>query len=257
MSLAIWAVLAIPGLAYWVYYLRGLPRPALPTEKSATFGSGDMVAAILLGLLFAWNIFAGTQKPPAITRDMIIQSCVIYSLFVIMLLSMLIVRSRNPVVLFGLKWPAWKSELPLAALALVALYPLLSVIQGGVLSVVGEKDATQDILLFLIRTNTIEDKLLLSLMAVVFSPISEEIIFRGFLYGVARQYGGRWAAMTVTAALFAAIHIHFPSMPSLFAFAIGLTLIYERTRSLWAPIIVHMLFNATTVAYVLIAKPQL
>ncbi len=257
MSIAIWAVLAIPGIAFWFYYLRGIPRPVFPTEKSATFGAGDMVAGLLLGAYLAMNIFAGSQKTPAVTREMIVQSCVFYSLIVIMLLSLLIVRNRNPIELFGLRWPGWKKELPLAAVALLAIYPILTLIQEGIHSFVSEKDATQEILLFLIRATTLEDKLLVSLMAVVFSPIAEELIFRGFLYGVARQYGGRWPAMIVTAVLFSAIHIHIPSMAALFVFAIGLTLIYERTRSLWAPICVHMLFNAATVIYVLIAKPQL
>jgi membrane protease YdiL (CAAX protease family) len=122
---------------------------------------------------------------------------------------------------------------------------------------VGEEDSVQGILLFLIRSTSWEDKLLLSISAILFSPIAEEVIFRGFLYGVARQYGGRWPAMIVTSVLFAAIHIHLPSFVALFTFALCLTLIYERTRSLWAPIIVHMLFNAATVINVLIAKPQL
>lgn len=257
MSIAIWAVLAILGLAYWFYYLRGLPRPVLPTEKAASFGPGDMVAGLLLGAYLASNIFIASQKPPAVTRDIIIVSCVYYGLIVIMLLSLLIVRNRNPVLLFGLRWPTWKRDLPFAVLALLALYPVLNLTQEVILSFVGEKEATQEVLLFLIRSTTWEDKVLVAVMALVFAPVSEELIFRGFLYGVARQYGGRWAGMTVSAALFAAIHIHLPSMPALFLLAIGLTLIYERTRSLWAPIIVHMLFNAGTVIYVLIAKPQL
>ncbi len=157
MSIAIWAVLAIPGIAYWFIYLVAFASGA-PGEKSATFGAGDMVAGVLLGAYLAMNIFAGSQKTPAVTREMIVQSCVFYSLIVIMLLSLLIVRNRNPIELFGLRWPGWKKELPLAVLALLAIYPILSLIQEGIQSFVSEKDATQEILLFLIgrplwRTN--------------------------------------------------------------------------------------------------------
>jgi membrane protease YdiL (CAAX protease family) len=52
-------------------------------------------------------------------------------------------------------------------------------------------------------------------------------------------------AIIVTAVLFAAVHFPQPqSIPAIFLLALGLGYAYERTGSLVAPIVMHMIFNA-------------
>jgi membrane protease YdiL (CAAX protease family) len=85
------------------------------------------------------------------------------------------------------------------------------------------------------------------LMAVVVAPVAEEVIFRGYFYGVIRRYGGRIPAILVSSLLFAAIHVHLPSAPGLFLLAVILCLLYERTGSLWGNITMHAAFNASTI----------
>jgi membrane protease YdiL (CAAX protease family) len=85
--------------------------------------------------------------------------------------------------------------------------------------------------------------------------VAEEIIFRGYFYGVIRRFGGRLPALLTSSLLFAAIHVHLPSMLGLGILAIILCLLYERTGSLWAPITMHACFNASTIA-VLIFFPE-
>jgi membrane protease YdiL (CAAX protease family) len=79
------------------------------------------------------------------------------------------------------------------------------------------------------------------------APLAEETIFRGFMFGTIRQYWGRWPALIISASVFALIHGHIPALPGLFILAIFLSLVYERTGSLWAPIMLHAIFNAVTV----------
>ena len=93
-------------------------------------------------------------------------------------------------------------------------------------------------------------------MAVVVAPVAEEVVFRGYLYGVLRRYGGRIPAILVSSLLFAAIHVHLPSLLGLGVLAVILCLLYERTGSLWSTIAMHAAFNASTLV-MLVLWPDL
>jgi membrane protease YdiL (CAAX protease family) len=92
--------------------------------------------------------------------------------------------------------------------------------------------------------------------ALVIAPVAEELIFRGYIFGLLCRYVGKWWALLISALFFAAIHAHIPSLAGLLALAITLSLVYEGTGSLWAPILMHSLFNAITVVFTL-AWPDL
>jgi hypothetical protein len=81
--------------------------------------------------------------------------------------------------------------------------------------------------------------------AVLFQPICEEFLFRGFFYGVWKRYLGPWGAGFFACLLFAAFHTNLVALPSLFALAAFLTIAYERTGSLLVPMAMHAIFNLT------------
>jgi hypothetical protein len=84
-------------------------------------------------------------------------------------------------------------------------------------------------------------------IAVFAAPLTEELIFRGCLYGIVRQTANRYVAMGVSAVVFALIHGHIPSLPGLVILSVALTLLYEETGTLWAPISMHAGFNAISI----------
>jgi membrane protease YdiL (CAAX protease family) len=89
------------------------------------------------------------------------------------------------------------------------------------------------------------------LLALIVAPLAEEFVFRGYLYGVVRKWGGRGCAIGTTSLLFAAIHLHLPSMAALFFLGVVLALIYELTRRLWIPCVLHAIFNGISAGVVL------
>lgn len=93
--------------------------------------------------------------------------------------------------------------------------------------------------------------ILLVISAVVIAPIAEEVIFRGYLYGVLKRFSDPMTACLIASLFFVAAHINLPALLPLMFLAIFLTLIYEATRCLWVTIGVHALFNATNVAVLL------
>lgn len=89
------------------------------------------------------------------------------------------------------------------------------------------------------------------LTLVIVPPIAEEIVCRGFLYTGLKSKWPHTVAVLVTSLLFAAAHLQFGSgrpllwVAALDTFVLSLVLIYlrDKTDSLAAPIMLHMLKN--------------
>ena len=86
--------------------------------------------------------------------------------------------------------------------------------------------------------------LVLFYSVVIIAPITEELFFRGFIYSIIRKYNGITKALIVSTALFALAHfdIHFRFIPLVLS-SIFLAYLYEKSKSLIPPIIVHAVFN--------------
>jgi len=257
-QLLIWLVaLGVLSLVTVAWYFRLARRPiALPPVPGGMgFGSGDIVLAGLLGAYFLVNAANAPTGPIIINARVILMTCFVNLSLVILIVGFLVSRNRDPRILFGLRWTGWKGGLPLLLLSLAAILPLLFFTQLLMQSWLGPNARPQDILLYLQSMTSLPEKALVILMAVVVAPFAEETIFRGYFHGVLLQYAGRWPAIIINALLFAAIHVHLPSFAGLFFLAVGLTLVYEATGSLWASMLMHGLFNTITVAVTLLLHP--
>lgn len=97
---------------------------------------------------------------------------------------------------------------------------------------------------------------LLALCSVVFfAPTVEELLFRGFLQSFIRGHLGSKQAIVITSLLFAFFHYsheqglaNITIIGSLFTLSLFIGLVYEKRRSLAAPITFHAIFNAVSVA---------
>jgi membrane protease YdiL (CAAX protease family) len=83
--------------------------------------------------------------------------------------------------------------------------------------------------------------------AVVAAPLAEETFFRGGLQSVLRYTTKMpWLAIPLASACWALIHEPFERLP-IFFLGLCLGYIYERTGNLWMCIVVHSLFNLTSI----------
>jgi membrane protease YdiL (CAAX protease family) len=84
------------------------------------------------------------------------------------------------------------------------------------------------------------------LLISIAAPISEEICFRGFLFGGLRERFPRWGAALISGAVFGALHAvsGLSAVPMLVAFGVILALLYEKTGSIVPGILLHMLNNS-------------
>jgi membrane protease YdiL (CAAX protease family) len=85
---------------------------------------------------------------------------------------------------------------------------------------------------------------LLAVVAIGLAPLAEESLFRGILYPAVKQAGFRRMALWGTSALFAVIHGNLATLLPLFVLSVALTLLYEWSNNLLAPIVAHAFFNA-------------
>ncbi|MFC7338927.1 CPBP family intramembrane glutamic endopeptidase [Haloferula chungangensis] len=85
--------------------------------------------------------------------------------------------------------------------------------------------------------------------AVIFAPIAEELVFRGFLFQSLERRSGFWPAALLSTFLFAMIHFYgFQGSLSVASFGIVACVLYRATGSLWTPIIYHALTNGIITA---------
>jgi membrane protease YdiL (CAAX protease family) len=88
------------------------------------------------------------------------------------------------------------------------------------------------------------------LLIVVAAPVSEEICFRGMLFGGLREKLPRIVAALLCGLIFGALHAltGITAVPPLIVFGFLLALLYERTGSILPGMLLHMLNNIVALA---------
>lgn len=252
-----------PATAFWiaapvllpifVFYLWLARRVSAKSELTTQpFGIPDALCAGILALWMLSVIQSSLNKTQSITMQAILGNSVVYGAVVLGIFGVIGFQKNSGVSIFGMQ----PGRLPGAAskglLWLIVTYPLILAVQAIVQRVFGTADDSQQIVRYFLEHPGFKHRAAVIFMAVIVAPVAEEVIFRGYFYGVIRRYGGRIPAILTSSLLFAAIHVHIPSIPGLALLAVILCLLYERTATLWAPITMHALFNASTIAILLI-----
>lgn len=81
------------------------------------------------------------------------------------------------------------------------------------------------------------------LLAIIIIPIFEEVFFRGIIFGCLRKNYSFKISIIVQALIFSTMHINLIQGVYTFIAGILLALIYVKTKTLLAPIIVHIEYN--------------
>ena len=154
----------------------------------------------------------------------------------------------------------WKMALLLGAAVACLALPVSQVLQlasAEIMSRLSVKPEIQPAMQALQNTVTWLDRVALGIAAIGLAPVAEEMLFRGILYPAVKQAGYPRAALWVTSLLFAVVHWNVATFVPLLLLAIALTLLYEKTNNLLAPITAHSLFNALNFAmfYFIQSKP--
>ena len=77
----------------------------------------------------------------------------------------------------------------------------------------------------------------------IIGPILEEFLFRGILYNQIKEFNSQKTSLLITSIIFALIHSTLTQMIYAFIFSLVLIKVYDRFKTLIAPIIVHIIAN--------------
>ncbi|MEO7413778.1 MAG: CPBP family intramembrane glutamic endopeptidase [Opitutaceae bacterium] len=136
----------------------------------------------------------------------------------------------------------------LLAMPLVAI---TSLIWQVLLNAVGIQSEKQDLIRMFLEAKSFFLLSIMTILACVGAPLTEELVFRAGIFRYARTRLPRWAALLLPASLFAALHQNLASFAPLVALGILFSLAYERTGRIGTSMIAHALFNLNSLVLIL------
>ena len=259
---ALWSILTIVWfvLALYVYValIRQIHVRRGPVAETTgkTFGLPEAMIATFLISLLVLNLLVGASTSPRDlnTRDLI-NNFILTGIVVIILLGFLRLRGFDLDVLAGLSRVGIVRVTAIAVILLLMAYPFVGLADAIMQHFLGHGSSRQSIVELFSGSPTMQQRIMIIVLAVAVAPAAEELVFRFFIYGVLRRYFGIVVGLLINALLFAAVHQHLPSFAPLFVLGACFTLAYEWSGSILVPMAMHSLFNATSL--VALAFPDL
>ncbi len=168
-----------------------------------------------------------------------------------------LMRRVDLVEFFGLRWEGWRHLFWIVPVFVVGVIFLANLVvlsgwQEWVKKSYG--GGQQEVVRAVMESGDVKFMLAALFAAAVCAPIGEELIFRGFLYPVAKRFSERWFATIFSSMLFGVVHWNLAGLPMLFVMGVLFVILYERTGSLWAPILCHAVFNGLMVGMMVLSK---
>jgi len=146
-------------------------------------------------------------------------------------------------------------RIALGAIGLAVLAWFAYVVCAGFLSPLlqpDQQDVTRDL-------GTNKDEIgsvaIAAFLVVIAAPISEEVFFRGFMFSGLRRSLSIWPSALISAAVWGSLHLGAGNLGvaiQLAVFGVILAWLYERSGTLWAPVLAHAINN--TIAFVLLVS---
>ena len=250
-SILIGAGLLVLFAFYGWLALRSSARAVLTTKP---FGLPDAIWGGILALGMIFSLLCSIRSPiQLITFPDLLMNSVLYGALVLGIIGVIGFQRHSAISIFQLQPSRFPKAAATGLLWLLITSPLIAAIQYAVQHFSGDTDDTQLIIRYFVEHPDLKNRILVIFMVLVVAPIAEEIIFRGYFYGIIRRYCGRIPALLTSSLLFTAIHGNLAAAPGLFFLAITLCLLYERTGTLWASMTLHAAFNTSTIIALILA----
>lgn len=270
LTLLVWLALLAGTAAYkwlrltrpsecWNWAGRVNARPYISTDAVVVAA----ISMLLLAALAQPEPAAPAGEQPAGAAPMVLSVPVVFAGILVQLITAALllfylggVRGLSPAGLFGLRGEGLLRAL---GAALLFILPTILVINAAAWGVSQWLDAfwpgmkVQDSVLAFKESKDPAARGALVLAAVVIAPLVEELTFRGFVYGVIKRYTDGFFAALCSSLLFAVVHCHIGSLFPLALLALILCAAYELTGSLLTPMLMHALFNLTSLLLLVLA----
>jgi len=227
---------------------------ALPAWVLVSFALAQMVTLGVITGLNALQVPFGAMNQAVLST---LISVVVYVLSIVITIGVpwWIKKYRTSREDIGLtSWPSWTDIFlaPAGFIIYFILSAVLALIAANITTI--NLDQVQETGFDTISQNY--EYILAFLSLVIIAPIAEEVLFRGYLFGKLRKHAPLWIAILITSLLFAVVHGAWNVGIDVFALSIILCLLRVWSKSLWAPILLHMIKNGIAF-YFLFINPYL
>ena len=230
---------------------------------TAAYRRIDLIGVAWIGGIYVWLSLAqvaasaGADADERTIRMLDLWVSILFQGFMAGTVIFVMWPRLGPVAWLGLRPARWRSVLLFAPLSVGIMWMLFAILQiAGYVTWIESLgvETMQESVRILQSERNLPLLGLMGFAAIVVAPVCEEIVFRGYLYGVAKRYCGPFVGALGTALAFAAAHASLVALLPLALFGLLLAWLYERTGSIWAPIAAHACFNAATVTIQLIIR---
>ncbi len=246
------------------------PSPNSPTSSSNPKGFGVWLTLLVLAgtlftvfvsqivtfaVLYQFGAHVGDPRHPTAGAQLAV-AAVSDAAITLYLLAVLPVLAKCPLSALGIRAPGPR-ELRIGLIGAVALTLIADPLAGALQSLTHatHPEAALTLLRGLHGPWQIAAFVVL---ACVLAPITEELIFRAFIFNAVDRYAGFWPAAVISGIIFGLVHVsNSPLDIVVFALplAIGgvvLATVYTRAKCYWSNVIAHALFNSVAVAAILV-----
>ena len=207
----------------------------------------SLVAGVALGILgggvTAALLFSVADVSGAVVFAVI--GIEIYASVALMVWVLVVLRRRTTWRELGLR-PVPRRAILLMIPVTVGVLIVNGVVSSVTSAVFGEVPTARDQLAISDEITAL-DFVLLFIAVVLVGPVVEEVVFRGLLYRFVRAKAGVRVAVAVSALAFSLTHFIPLLVGVFFVFGLVLAAAAERYESLYPPIVIHALVNATAI----------
>ena len=239
--------------------------PSLRPHQKGLVRTEALNAFDLLGLLIFFGIYAvflldylspapldskGNPQEISITPWILAVGMVVQLVPPMLVAVMLASRGTSMSQFLGLKWKHARYLWVITPAGVIIAYMFLFGIEyygysGWLEQYFGNDAKLQETVKTYQETNAVTVRIMIAISAILIAPIAEEIVFRGYIYTAVKRFSGRLFATVLSSLLFGVVHFNISALIPLVFLALILALAYELSGSIWAPISIHALFNAS------------
>ena len=252
------AFFLVAGVYIYVSLMRQVAARTPDSEAPPLrmFGWPEALLAAFLAFFFLLSL-SGTPAPniPRMRNQDLIASAALTIGLLLALAGFLRLRRFDLNSLGGFSKIGFFRTAITGGVLILAAYPLIFLADIVTQRLLRSGPQKQAIVEMFSQSSTLEQRILIIVLAVTLAPLAEEFIFRFFMYGVMKRYFGRAVGVLTSALLFAAVHAHLPSFAPLFVLGSCFAIAYEWSGSILVPMMMHALFNAITLTA--LAFPEL
>src|SRR5947199_4863239 len=242
------ALFLIASIYIYIALLRQInrrDRDLVATDRG--FGAAEVALAIFLIAVFAFSSLGASsaQIVRLRTPDLILNAIVAIGM-VLFVAAFLKLRRFNISDLTGLARLSFARAFVTGLVLLIFAYPLIIFADWLTARLLGSGSSRQGIIELFSGSQSMEQRVIIILLATVIAPVAEEFIFRFFLYGVIRRFLGRSFGLIFSLFFFVAVQFPFPSFAPPFVLGFCFTLAYEWSGSLLVSMTMQAIFKAIT-----------